>query len=278
MRADPQSLEEIIENLGVLDVDWMDETAASVIAKLAALPIKDVYTVDDVRTLIETDFVEGLLCCRLFLGLSKDQMESRLKSEFAGGSAGSKRYKANPDNYLAILNGMGVPDAMTTSVNRKLSWSDVLVERLRSGRGSAISGQKRGRGLEDVAEALVREVLGDAFETRCTFTGRGGKTAKCDIAIPSRDDPRIVIESKAYGATGSKMTDIIGDLDAIIEAKRHDTALLFVTDGITWKARQSDLRKIIDRQNEGQITRVYTSQMRDSFLSDLRTLKTEHRL
>ena len=87
-----------------------------------------------------------------------------------------------------------------------------------------------------------------------------------------------MIESKAYGATGSKMTDIIGDLDAIIEAKRHDTALLFMTDGITWKARQSDLRKIVERQNEGQITRIYTSQMRDDFLADLRTLKDEHRL
>ena len=38
---------------------------------------------------------------------------------------------------------------------------------------------------------------------------------------------------KGYAATGSKMSDIIGDLDAIIGAKRHDTALLFVTDGTT---------------------------------------------
>jgi hypothetical protein len=37
------------------------------------------------------------------------------------------------------------------------------------------------------------------------------------------------------------MTDIIGDLDAITDAKRHDSTLLFVTDGMTWKARQSDL-------------------------------------
>ena len=36
-----------------------------------------------------------------------------------------------------------------------------------------------------------------------------------------------------FGATGSKMSDIIGDLDAIIDAKRHDTTMLFVTDGRT---------------------------------------------
>lgn len=278
MRADPQTLDLILDNLGVLDVDWMDETAASVIAKLAAFPIKDAYDIEDVRTLVEADFDEGILCCRLFLGLSKDQMEARLKNGFGGEAAGVKRYRADPAAYLRVLADLGVPDAITTSVHRKLSWSDVLVERLRSGRGSAISGQKRGRGLEDVASAMVKEVFGAAFQERVTFTGRQGKTAKCDIAIPNRDDPRIVIESKAYGATGSKMTDIIGDLDAIIEAKRHDTALLFMTDGITWKARQADLRKIVERQNEGQITRIYTSQMRDDFLADLRTLKDEHHL
>lgn len=278
MRAKPQSLDVIVDNLSVLDVDWMDGTAASVIAKLAALAVKDAYDVGDVRALVEDDFEEGILCCRLFLGLSKDQMEARLKAGFEGGPAGVMRYRADPEAYLALLDELGVVDAMTNSVNRKLSWSDVLVERLRSGRGSAISGQKRGRGLEDVAAAMVREVFGAAFEERVTFTGEDGKTAKCDIAIPNREDPRILIESKAYGATGSKMTDIIGDLDAIIEAKRSDTALLFVTDGITWKARRSDLAKIVARQNQGRITRIYTSQMRDEFLADLRTLRDENGL
>jgi hypothetical protein len=62
-----------------------------------------------------------------------------------------------------------------------------------------------------------------------------------DQRLANRARPRIIIEVKGYGATGSKMTDIIGDLDAIIDAKRHDSTLLFVTDGMTWKARQSDL-------------------------------------
>ena len=44
------------------------------------------------------------------------------------------------------------------------------------------------------------------------------------------------------------MSDIIGDLDAIIFAKRHDTRLLFVTDGMTWQARIADFRKIVERQ------------------------------
>jgi hypothetical protein len=48
---------------------------------------------------------------------------------------------------------------MTNTINYEPIWSGILVERLRAGRGSAISGQRRGRGLEDFAEALVREFL-----------------------------------------------------------------------------------------------------------------------
>jgi DpnII restriction endonuclease len=119
----------------------------------------------------------------------------------------------------------------------------------------------------------VKEVFGDQYDTRCTFTGADGKTAKCDVAVPDKKRPRIVIEVKGYGATGSKMTDIIGDLDAIIDAMRRDTWLMFVTDGMTWKSRLSDLKKIIERQNEGKIARIYTTKMREEFLADLKSLK-----
>jgi len=160
-------------------------------------------------------------------------------------------------------------------INYKPVWSDILVERLRSGRGSAIQGIRRGRGLEDFAEAIVKEVFGASYALRCTFSGAEGKRAKCDIAIPDKARPRIILESKGYGATGSKMSDIIGDLDAIVEAKRHDTALLFLTDGTTWNARLSDLRKIIARQNEGKITRIYTTKMAAQLKADLAILKSE---
>lgn len=273
MKRVTQSLEEVVASLSPLNVDWLDDIASNVIAKLAALPKKDAYDRDDIRALLDDDHTEGILCIRLFLGLSKDSMEAELRRLLPKGGSGVKRYKAEPEVYLDALEEMGLSAAMAAAVNTTPVWSDVLVERLRSGRGSAISGQRRGRGLEDFTEAFVKDVFGAAYEPRCTFTGAGGKTAKCDFAIPNKDQPLIVIESKGYGATGSKMSDIIGDLDAIIEAKRHDTALLFVTDGITWNARQSDLRKIIERQNKGEIARIYTSKMGEQLRDDLITLK-----
>ena len=68
---------------------------------------------------------------------------------------------------------------------------------------------------------------------------------------------------------------MIGDIEKIIKAKRHDTVLLFFTDGIAWNQRPSDLAKIMKLQNEGFITRIYTIATADQFEQDLRTLKIE---
>ena len=74
------------------------------------------------------------------------------------------------------------------------------------------------------------------------------------------------------------MTDIIGDIEKIIAAKRGDTNFLFFTDGLTWNDRKSDFRKIIEYQNAGDITRIYTHALADRFEADLRQLKSEHGL
>jgi hypothetical protein len=114
---------------------------------------------------------------------------------------------------------------------------------------------------------------------RCQFVGsRGVSKEKADFAIPSSKDPAILIETKAYGATGSKQTDILGEMSRIVAEKRHDTHLLLVTDGITWRSRVSDLRKLVTLQNEGKITRIYTQQMATEFERDLRQLRRDHHL
>lgn len=211
----------------------------------------------------------------LIAGIELDDTAQALTDRLGAGGIGIQRYNKDRETYLNVLEELGLRDALTAAVNTKPVWSDILQERLRSGRGSAIQGQQRGRGLEDFVEEIIRTVFADAYEPRCTFQGVNG-LAKCDFAIPNKAQPFILIEAKGYGATGSKMSDIIGDLDAIIGAKRHDASLLFITDGLTWKARANDLRKIIQRQNDGRITRVYTKQMRDQFKADLETLKNEY--
>jgi hypothetical protein len=40
-------------------------------------------------------------------------------------------------------------------------------------------------------------------------------------------------------------------------------------------ARLSDLKKIVQRQNQGKITQIYTIELREQFLNDLKMLKSD---
>ena len=158
-----QTLDEIMTTLRPLIVDWEDETAHRVIMKLRAFPAKKVYTPDDVKALLDADFDDGILICRLFLGLSKDQFVSLLRGVLGDVGIGVTSYRSNPTVFTEALLGTGLLEVMSKEVNRKPHWSDLLVERLRSGRGSAIAGQRRGRSAEDFVEAIVRKVFGSAL-------------------------------------------------------------------------------------------------------------------
>ncbi|MBL8175213.1 MAG: hypothetical protein JNK48_11115 [Bryobacterales bacterium] len=94
----------------------------------------------------------------------------------------------------------------------------------------------------------------------------------------NRHKPAILIEAKGYGATGSKMTDVLGDVKTIIATKRPDVAFILITDGITWMRRLNDLRNLIRLQNDGKILRIYTTKMAAQFQNDLRQLKKEYGL
>lgn len=272
-----QKLNDLLDSLSPLSVDWRDDVARRVIEQIEQIPIKAEYSREDIKSFFSGEFEDGKLICRLFLKLSKDSFTEVLGKALGSGGQGIQRYNKDQEEFIDALISLGLPEAMVEHTNIEPKWSDVLVERLRSGRGSAISGQKRGRGLEDTVENILKEIF-DRYNTRCTFVGKRDKPAKCDFAIPSKNDPRILIEVKGYGATGSKMTDVVGDMDAIIRAKRPDTKLLLFTDGLPWRQRQNDLSKLVERQKNGEITRIYTTSMRSQFEADLKTLKDEYHL
>jgi hypothetical protein len=277
MERKKQTVSEIVATLSALDTNWEDPISKRSIEIIRSLPIKAAYTEEDVGLLLDANFKIGILIARLFLGISDDDMELALKDQLGISGTGTKRYKAERDIFLHALVNMGLLDTMAEIVNRPLLWSDILEERLRSGRGKAIRGQTRGRNLEDFVEKIVNNFFGSGhYETRCQFTGPNGETAKCDFAIPTKTDAIILIEVKGYGATGSKMTDVIGDLEKILKQKRHDTILILFTDGVPWKRRLSDLEKIVDMQNKGLITRIYTTKMAKEFEQDLKVLKAEY--
>src|SRR4051794_13426009 len=122
-----QSLSDILANLKPLTVDWQDPTAIRVIEKLKSLPVSNNYTLDDIGRLLDNDFEDGLLICRLFLGLSKDQFTSSLLEALGDAGTGKSRFKRDRIGFLAGLAALGIADAMVAEVKREVHWSDTLV-------------------------------------------------------------------------------------------------------------------------------------------------------
>jgi hypothetical protein len=259
MRRYTQTYNEIADSLQVLEVDWMsDPHAEAVISLLKSLPTDAPITERDVIRMLELDFRAASTALRLFLGMAKDEYDRDVPALFDGKGAGKvTQFRLDPQVYVAAFAKVGLLERMNAEIHRPLEWQDRLVGLFEGGWGSARKGQLRGRMLEDFVENILLEIFTkDQLSTRCQFLGASGLSSeKADFAIPSAKDAHILIEVKGFNATGSKQTDLL------------------VTDGISWKARQSDLRKIIKLQNEGRIRRIYTMAMASELKEDLLSLK-----
>lgn len=277
MKRVRQTFDEISESLTNLEVDWMEDPhAGAVIKAFESLPTGRNITRGDVVKLLEGDFRVGCTVLRLFMDFSKDEF-TRITTELFKNTGGSgvTNFKKDPDAFVEKLEGIQILKRMSDEINRPPIWSDRLIGLFQGGWGSAVKGQLRGRMLEDFTEEILKKVfLPEQIFPRCQFLGANGRSSeKADFAIPSSDDALILIEVKAFNATGSKQTDVLGDIYRIVEQKRDDTAFILVTDGISWKARSSDLKKIIALQNEGKIRKIYTMAMAKELEADLRSLK-----
>lgn len=274
MKRIAQTTDGILAALTHVEADWRDPHAIKVQEVVASLSFPhEVPIVEQLaghsRPIVET-------IAQLVLGVSRDEFKALLKAStlaapVASGGVESKSNRTKSQDVRQMLAALKVEPALIAFIQTPVTWRSVLLERLRGGRGSAIKGQQRGRALEDYVEKAVSEVFGaGSFAIRRRFTGEGGlQTEKADFAIPNSSDPQLLIEVKAYGATGSKQTDVLGDVQRIVDAKRHDTQFVLFTDGLSWHERRSDLRKLVELQNDGRISRIFCRSMRDEFLSYL---------
>ncbi len=217
MKRTRQELAELMAVLSPVESSWEDDHSRAVIGLLERIT-DDPSTIRNV--LLEQflrDSKAATTALRLVLDLSKDEFYERFHPELQKCSLTWRDLRKDPSKWERVLERFNAFEAFESVFRRPVTWRSVLIERLKSGRGSAIKGQRRGRILEDFAEAIVLEVFGTGYQARCRFVGRGGKsTEKADFAIPSAEDPQILIEVKAYGATGSKQADILGDMGRIV--------------------------------------------------------------
>ena len=215
MKRQRQSLEELLGHLSPVDTGWQDAHAEAVIQRLNSIQRKPSYSRDDLARLLgdptlkgklrTEHFNEGLTTVRLFLDMSKDEFKAALRDRLGPG-IGITRLRQDPERIYSALEDLNILGRMAAIINAPITWSDLLTERLKGGRGSAIKGQRRGRFLEDFVEQLLIDIFGKGkYDARCRFIGaKGFSGEKADFAIPSKEDPAILIEAKAYGATGSK--------------------------------------------------------------------------
>ncbi len=69
-----------------------------------------------------------------------------------------------------------------------------------------------------------------------------------------------MIEAKGFEATGSKVTDALGDILKIERARAMHMYFFVVLDGRGW---HNDLRNIVQAQNAGRIDMIYTTSRLD---------------
>ena len=126
-----------------------------------------------------------------------------------------------------------------------------------------------GRKVEDEIEGVARD-LGLPYQTRTRFTGRDHRTAPCDLVIPTGMNAEIVVAAKGFDSTGSKLTDAVREIEEMADVRQARQFIMVVADGIGWKNRLKDLRRIYTLWERNQIDGMYTLSALRSFRADLR--------
>lgn len=259
------TLEELLGQLKRIPAKWLDDDGRKVLESITHV----VERIDDLaldQDLIKTILVEdpyALDVFRLFLDMSQDIFANEMGARNIKGDFTSIRSKCknDPEKIAGALVELGLADIIDTHRSHKWTLQDVLWDRYGHMRGRAMTAQKRGATLEDAVESILNELkdeIGITFDRAGNFVSKSGEQAKADFSVPSREVPHIIIEAKGYEATGSKLTDVLGDILKVLRVKDNDAHYFFVTDGIGWYRRLSDLKKIVEHHQQGNIEMIYT--------------------
>jgi hypothetical protein len=201
----------------------------------------------------------------LTVGLSQEKLKNALKHRF-GTSGWVTLARERPQELVAWLDAeFDLLRLLTVQLARQYEFADVLVARAGS-RVTATEAGRSGRRVEDEIESIAKD-LGLPYETRTRFTGRGDKTAPCDLVIPDQSGAQIVVAAKGFDSTGSKLTDAVREIEEMADVRLPRQFVLVVIDGIGWKSRVADLRRIhalwVNQQIDGMYTLATLDQFRD---------------
>ncbi len=266
--SDAGDFEDYLKTLGRL-TSHVDPTASTPEAE------RIVAAVDRLGGLLDTDLAGLAAWVRdnpgevpvlgLAVGLSQEKLKNALRDRFdTTGWHGLAR--SQPIELVSWLDAeFDLVRMLRVQMTRTYTFADILVARAGT-RVTATRAGASGRRIEDEIEDIARD-LGLDYTTRSRFTGRNGRTAPADLIIGNPESADIVVAAKGFDSTGSKLTDAVREIEEMAEVRLPKQLVLAVIDGIGWKSRQSDLRRIhqlwADRQIDGMYTLVGLDRFRD---------------
>ncbi|GAC70584.1 hypothetical protein [Gordonia soli] len=200
----------------------------------------------------------------LAVGLSQEKLKNALRDRFDT-SGWHSIARSQPVELVTWLDAeFDLVRMLRAQLDRTYSFADILVARAGS-RVTATRAGASGRRVEDEIEAIARDLDLD-YVTRSRFTGRNGRTAPADLIVGPPDSADIVVAAKGFDSTGSKLTDAVREIEEMAEVRLPKQLVLAVIDGIGWKSRRADLRRIhqlwVDRQIDGMYTLVSLDRFR----------------
>jgi hypothetical protein len=211
----------------------------------------------------------------LAVGLTRERLKNVLRHHL-GSSGWTTLAKRRPRAVIAMLDDeYQVVRLVEEQRSRAYNFGDVLVARAATRRTATAAGVT-GRRVEDEIQA-VAESLGLPHETRTRFHGRAGQTAPCDLAIPAGGtEARIVVAAKGFDSTGSKLTDAVREIEEMANVRLPTQFVMAAVDGIGWKSRAADMRRIFELRAMDRIDGLYTLNQLGEFRAALQ--EAAHRL
>ncbi|CAM4374274.1 hypothetical protein MB901379_00481 [Mycobacterium basiliense] len=275
--SDAVSFESYLASLGRLTAH-VDPTASTPEAENIREAVASLTSIQTVETTALADWVaahpDWVAVLGLVVGLSQEKLKNALRDKLdTSGFVTLARTRAT-DLITVLDEDFDLLRLLRTQIVREYGFADVLIARA-GPRVTAFGGQASGRKVEDEIAAIAED-LGLSWVARSRYTGRNNRTAPADLIVPDDKNALIVVAAKGFDSTGSKLTDAVREIEEMAEVRLPTQFVFAVIDGIGWKSRQADLKRIHALWANKQIDGMYTLASLDKFRDDLEA--AAHRL
>lgn len=263
--------ESYVSSLGRLTsvVDPTISTPAAEDIKLAARRLGSLteITADTIAAWCLAD-PQQVYVLALVVGLSREKLTNQLRDWFGTGSWAKAAKEHTQDLVRRMDEDYDLLRLVKTQRFRDYRFEDILIARAGT-RTTATSAGQSGRRIEDEIEAVAVDI-GLPHALRGRFEGRRGKTAPADLAVPTTGRECVIaVAAKGFDSTGSKLTDAVREIEEMADARTGGQVVLAVVDGIGWRGRMADLKRIWDLWDTNEIDGLYTLATLDQFRADL---------